>query len=67
MSGVDSIAIRMAAGYNVVKPAQWQEMDRAERFDLVKAKRVVFMCRGESVPVREALLWLAEAEGHLLS
>lgn len=58
MSGVDNVAIKMAAGYNVIKPDAWQALPKAERFELVKAHRVVFMCQGKSVPVRDALAYL---------
>lgn len=62
MTGVDSIAVQMSAGYNVLNPMQWQLLSEAERFDLIKAKRVVFLCDGESVPVRDALQWLAKVD-----
>ncbi len=56
---IDSVAIKMAAGYNVMRPADWQALAPTERFDLIKAQRVVFLRDGESVPVRTALEWLA--------
>ena len=59
MNGVDSIAVKMAAGYNMMRPLEWQALAQQERFDLVKAHRVVFLCEGQSVPVREALAWLS--------
>ena len=59
MTAIDSVAIKMAAGYNVMRPSDWQALASAERFDLIKAQRVVFLSQGESVPVRAALEWLA--------
>lgn len=57
---IDSIAIKMAAGYNVLTPKAWQALEKDERFELVKAKRAVFMSNGVSVPAREALSWLGD-------
>ena len=58
-SPIDSIAVKMAAGYNLMHPQAWQAMSRQERFDLVKAQRVVFLSNDVSVSARAALRWLA--------
>lgn len=60
---IDSVAIKMAAGYNVMTPRAWQDRAAKERFKLVKARRVVFMSNGVSVPPRAALRWLSEHLG----
>lgn len=59
MTGVDSVAIKMAAGYNLLRPLEWQALSSSERFAMIKAHRVIFLSAGESVPTREALEWLA--------
>lgn len=59
MTAVDSVAIKMAAGYNLLQPLEWQALSSSERFAMIKAQRVIFLRAGESVPTREALEWLA--------
>lgn len=59
LAPIDAIAVKMVAGYNNLTPHAWQAMSKDQRFELVKAKRVVFMSNGVSVPAREALTWLA--------
>jgi hypothetical protein len=56
---IDSVAVKMAAGYNVISAAQWQALPSSHRFELVKAQRSIFMSRERAVPAREALRWLA--------
>lgn len=58
---IDQIAIRVASGFNLVTPAAWQSLDKAERAALIRAGRVEFLEEGETVPVREALLMLKSA------
>ncbi len=57
---IESVAIKMSAGYNVVSSLEWQAMAADERFELVKAQRAIFMSNETAVPAREALRWLAD-------
>lgn len=57
---IDHIAIKKAAGYNMVRPAEWDTLSREEQFELIKAKRVIFLCGERAIPTREALQWLAQ-------
>ena len=60
---IDSVAIKMAAGYNVMTPQDWQGLPADERFALVKAHRAVFLSDGISVATRDALAWLGANKG----
>ncbi len=60
---IDTIAIKMPAGYNMMPPDEWQALHEEQRFNLIKAKRVAFLSAGVSIPVRPALRWLADHAG----
>lgn len=63
LSPIDAVAIKMPAGYNMMPPAEWQRLQKEQRFALIKAQRVAFLSNGVSIPVRQALQWLSEHAG----
>ena len=63
MHMVDRVAVRKLGGFNFLSPEQWNAMSARARKKAIDDQTATFMCDGEPVPLRSALLylkWLAD-------
>ncbi len=55
---IDQIAIRKLGGFNFLTIRQWEELTSEMQMRRIQREEVVFLSRGQEVPVREALSYL---------
>lgn len=55
---IDQIALRKLGGFNFLTVTQWNELPPDMQLRRIQREEVVFLSRGQEVPVREALAYL---------